>query len=120
MAKDDLKWTERQLKRYKSYFGFADWTVGVTFYERELPTQESSAETTWDITSRKLEMVFYPEYIRANRKEKLHLVIHELVHARLGVAQDAARPMVEKTYYEYEEQAVIDIINGFERMNKCE
>jgi hypothetical protein len=116
MKRQEFVWTLKQLDKYKSYFGFADWTVGGVDKTNDDSHTEFVAEADWDITNQKLRVTFFKAYSEFKKQDRINTIIHEFVHARIGIAQDYARPIVEKTLYEFEEQAVNDVVRGIKKV----
>jgi hypothetical protein len=103
-----IKQSTKFLAKYKNHFGYADWSIIVQPCKQ--PKDDEIAEAEYDYWDKQLTITLFPEYFK--RKDWQATLIHELVHARIGIAQDLFSYASRKLHYTFEEQAINDITAG--------
>lgn len=102
-----LKQSIGYVSKHKHLFGFSGWSFKL--YDCREKKCNTIASAQIDYYNKLIEIQLYADYWREDWKETL---IHELVHARLGVASEKYEELTKKIRYELEEDAVNDITRG--------
>lgn len=100
MKKKDIK---EFIERNKSYIGFGNYDVSIK-YERKID-QESYAIVDYDENEQSLELTINKNFFDFDNEHQERTLLHELIHARMGVFYDRIRVL----YEEEEEKTVNDI-----------
>ena len=114
MDKKSIKWCLASLNKYKVYFGFTDYKI---FIRDSTDTElfDFVAEAKTDYLDKSITFVFYKKFMEEDR-DRLNVIIHELVHARIGIASDKTADKTQQIEYFEQEEAVNDITRGFLQM----
>ena len=102
------------LNKHKTLVGLGDYDI--TVIDMQDHENEAIAETEPDPYEKTLKVVLYSGY--ATRKDWQTTLLHELVHARVGIASILSDQIVAKARYEAIEQAVNDITRGMQHLKR--
>ena len=94
------------LDHYKSYFGFADYKV--TISKSIKVHNEYFAEIESNYYDKTLDVRLYNKFRKLSDAGKKNTLVHELIHARLGVMQEKQQKLID----ELEEEFVNDLTRG--------
>ena len=105
MKPNDYK---KDLDIYKTYVGLSDWSIEVTDKYIKL---EELANVEWDTYEQVLKVTLSKKFEKLPWLKRQNTLIHEMVHARIGIYNERKNVLVERL----EEELVNDIVRGFER-----
>lgn len=109
MEKEKLVEYVKFLDKYKSCFGFHKYKILLADKTHKNPRHIAEAKA--DHYKNELKVIIYKKFIK--RPDKEEILIHELIHGRLGLLEDRLEALITEIKYEMEEEMVNEISNGF-------
>ena len=96
------------LKLSLKLVGLSDWVIDLKTSYKNL---EELANVDYDIYEKKLIIQLSTRFKKLDETRKYNVLLHELVHARIGVFNEQRDKLLETL----EEDLVNDLVRGFER-----
>ena len=105
-----MNWADKTIENMKGLFGFADWKIAVKIDPSD--DEDYAYSTNIKYLDKEMVIALTTLFFDLDKEQQLNILIHELIHSRLLVAQLKTEKMTEDIKYYNEEEAVNDITNG--------
>jgi hypothetical protein len=102
---------------HKGDFGFANFDVEV-IDASDVEHQDSLAVTEILPGALKLRLTLFHGWDEDDSRDWQKIVLHELLHARIGLVEDQFREQTQRLRYFIEEQCIDDIAHGLRKYYK--
>lgn len=112
-----ISWANRLVDKYKSYFGFSNFTITINDASDTVQDEDFDAVATIDVEphDHAIRIDLFKRFFDSDRNKE-DALIHELLHGRLAMFQINVEAKTKSLMEEEEDQMINEITMGFMKL----